>query len=82
MTTQRTRPFACRQCLFCKEAFRVDGGADGIESFRHGGWFCSGGCLQLANLFSSEPGEINQYTRDALINAYNNCYTKTILKGQ
>ena len=75
MTTQTSSPFACRQCEFCKEAFRVDGGATGIESARHGAWFCSGGCLKLANLFKSEPGSVNPYARDALINTYNNCYT-------
>ena len=74
-TSQTSRPFACRQCGFCKNAFRVDGGADGIESYKHSTWFCSGGCLQMANLFNSNPGEINQLTRDALIQTYNNCYT-------
>jgi len=72
-----TRPFPCRQCLFCKEASRIDGGCSGVESFNHGGWFCSGTCLQLANLFSSEPGKINNLIRDSLINTYNKCYTKT-----
>tara|TARA_Y100001980_G_C14473242_1_gene252999 strand:+ start:585 stop:953 length:369 start_codon:yes stop_codon:yes gene_type:complete len=75
MTTQRSAPFACRQCGFCKEAFRVDGGAVGIESREHASWFCSGGCLQLANLFKSAPGSINTSHRDALINTYQNCFT-------
>lgn len=81
MSTQYTKPFACRQCLFCKDAFRIDGGATGIDSFKHGGWVCSGGCLQLANLFSSEPGEMNHYVRDALIKTYNKCYIKTDNNG-
>ena len=75
MTTQRSAPFACRQCCFCKEAFRVDGGASGIESLKHASWFCSGGCLQLANLFKSAPGSMHPSQRDALINTYHNCFT-------
>ena len=79
---QTSRPFACRQCEFCKEAFRVDGGASGIESPRHSAWFCSGGCLQLANLFKSSPGNINEYARDSLIKTYNNCYTYISKDGE
>lgn len=74
-TTQTSFPFACRQCGFCREAFRVDGGATGIDSSRHQAWFCSSTCHQLANLFSSEPGEIHPNIRNSLIKTYNNCYT-------
>ena len=83
MTSQQTSPpFGCRQCGFCKEAFRVDGGATGIESVQHGSWFATGTCLQLANLFASEPGAINPSARDALIKTYNNCYTKVGKDGE
>lgn len=82
MTTQTSPPFGCRQCGFCNEAFRVDGGSTGIESARHGAWFATGACLQLANLFASEPGEINESARDALIKTYNNCYTKVGKDGE
>ena len=82
MTTQTSPPFGCRQCGFCKDAFRIDGGATGIESARHGAWFATGTCLQLANLFASEPGAINPQVRDALIQTYNNCYTKIGKNGE
>ena len=82
MTTQTSPPFKCRQCGFCKEAFRTDGGGNGFESARHGAWFETGTCLQLANLFTSEPGAVNHLARDALIKTYNNCYTKVGKDGE
>ena len=79
MTTQTSRPFACRQCQFCKEAFRMDGGATGMESYELGGWFCSHGCYNMARLFEgSDNGTFNQGMKHNLINTYQNCYTKTV----
>ena len=85
MTTQTTTlPFACRQCGFCKEAFRIGGGGccGGYESARFSEWFCSNGCLQLTRLFNSEPGEINKVAQDSLIQTYNNCFTKINSNGK
>lgn len=83
MTNQTSFPFACRQCGFCKEAFRIDGGggSGGYESARFREWFCSNGCLQLARLFNSEPGVFNKASHDALIKTYNNCFTKVKSNG-
>ena len=84
MSTQTSFPFACRQCGFCKEAFRVDGGggSGGYESAQFRQWFCSTGCLQLARLFNSEPGEFNKVAHDSLIKTYNNCFTKVKRNGE
>lgn len=81
MSAQSVRPFACRQCGFCKDTFRIDGGASGQESVELGAWFCSGGCYNIARLFQSSPGDINQSVRDNLIATYNNCFTFTNKNG-
>ena len=84
MTSQSSPPFACRQCGFCKEAFRIDGGgcSSGHESTRFSEWFCSNSCLQLARLFNSEPGEFNKVAHDSLIKTYNTCFTKVQSNGR
>ena len=74
--TQTSRPFACRQCFFCKDSFRVDGGASGMESAQFKAWFCSYGCYNLARHFGDNDGTFNHDMRKNLTDTYNNCFTK------
>ena len=71
-----SRPFPCKQCAFCNEAFRIDGGggSDGIDSFKMKAWFCSGGCYNMARLFGEDNGTFNQQMKHSLIETYNNVY--------
>jgi len=77
MSFQRSTPFLCKQCNFCKDAERVDGGAIGVESLEYRAWFCSPVCYQLKRLFQGDSG-LNRENKQQLIKTYNNCFIKTI----
>ena len=76
MTT--SRPFPCKQCAFCNEAFRIDGGGggsdSGVDSIDMHAWFCSGGCYNMARLFGEDNGTFNQAMKHNLIETFNRVY--------